>query len=304
MDYKRLYLKEKEDYFKLKNQTGGQEIGPFGSFPLIDEVYFWSRQMLEHMLIIHLAMTMQGEKLKIQSKELENEWKNFLKNNFYSKGIENVVDQIFLSEKDISKVNLDRESLNVLLDKTLNFNDELVRILESNEWVGWLYPSVAKHMKSEVEYFIRKVNGPAYKLEEEIQFCNQHNSEEIGATAQMLDPRDQGLIDIARSYALKEMSRISEDKSLSGTTSMGKPFPKKWSKSDESILKGLDKGEQVLLLKLSIDYGTELTNFAADTAMKIDQKNLSSIISPILAHHVYREFYRFSQTLKALQQKK
>lgn len=113
-------------------------------------------------------------------------------------------------------------------------------------------------------------------------FINQHNGEEIGTAEKLLDPAPENapLAEKARDFAFKTM--------------------KDWTEKDKQILQGMDVGEQATLLKLSIKYGDQLSKFAEQTGQLIDNKELKSIISPVLAHHSHREFVRFTDTLQKL----
>ena len=159
-------------------------------------------------------------------------------------------------------------------------------------------------MLQEAKYFNRKVNGPAFTISEEIKYSNHHHSTEMGATAQLIDPDDsqQAIIDVVRSYALKKMSVLRTTGSLTGVESAG-PFPRVWTAEEEAVLKGLKPTEETNLLMLSIRFSSELSDFAEQTGQKIEKNELKSIISPALAHHVHREFIRFTETLTQLQEK-
>ena len=73
-----------------------------------------------------------------------------------------------------------------------------------------------------------------------------------------------------------------------------------WSEADKKILHDMDVTEQATLLRVSLKYSQELTQMADELGMKIDNRQIKSIISPVLAFHVYREFARFTLTLQAL----
>ena len=284
-DYDR-YLKYKNKYMELKGdgrrrqQTAGAKNGPF---PIEDESHFWSRQMTEHALFLFLGLEDKGNSLKIEANQLFIAWKKFMKETFWEKGVDPKPDLITLTAEDLQKVGtVDVNDTLFLIDLSEKFQTKLLdQYLRKNEWVGWIFVSLAEHMQKETAYFKRKLTGPAFSQAEEIEFANQHHSEEMGATAQLLDPapENNATIEKVRSYATKTMAN--------------------WSPADLKILLGMDVTEQATLLKLSIDFGNELTKFAEETGQKIDNKQLKSIISPILAHHNHREFARFTQTLKS-----
>ena len=273
--YKKKYLDLRNDLHKL--QHGGNDV----LFPIEDEIHFWGRQMTEHLLFLHLGLEVTD--LKNEALQIHNLWKKFMEQNFWIKGVESELDLIVLSKNDLAKIgNIDTNKVLELINSTEKYQQKVINILKTNEWIGWIFTSLAEHMQKETEYFKRKISGPKYNADEEIKFINQHHGEEMGATAQFIDPAPENnmAIEKARSYATKTM--------------------KNWSKRDLEILQGLDITEKATLLKISIKYSTELTKFAKETGMKIDHKQFKSIISPILAHHVYREFDRFTKTLEML----
>ena len=109
----------------------------------------------------------------------------------------------------------------------MNTQNKVEAVLAKNIWIGWIFLSLIQHMQKETEYFRRKLEGPEYTEEEEIKFIDQHHAEEMGATAQLLDPapENQPVIDKVRSYALKTM--------------------KDWSPEDLKILKDIKFDLQV-----------------------------------------------------------
>jgi hypothetical protein len=306
-DYER-YLKYKKRYIDLKNNSRNnknQRGGAVNGNPLNDEIHFWGRQMMEHALFLYLGLEDGDHSLKKEAFNLCVKWKHFMHKNFYEKGIRVNIETIILSNEDLVKVdNMNIDRVNELITETGTFNKKIMGIMETGTWIGWIFYSMVEHMQGETDYFNRKINGPAYGVEEEIKYINEHHSTEIGATAQLIDPapEQQKIIDIARSYAMKTMSELKSGSSLSGTDAANEKFPRRWSPDDEKILKGLDITDQATFLRLSIQFSQELTDFAKDTGDKIDSKppQLKSVISPILAHHVHREFARFTETLNLL----
>ncbi len=301
------YLKYKKKYVDLKNRlnTKSQKGGHNGTiFPLDDEIHFWGRQMTEHVMILFLGLEDNDGKLKNKAFELYQRWKNFMTKTFYDNGVVVTIKTVFLTPEDLAKVNgrIKLSDVNDLIQQTISFKSEIINILEQGKWIGWIYPSLAKHMLQEAEYFNRKVNGPAFSLMEEIQFSNNHHSTEMGATAQLIDPEpsQQVIIDIVRSYALKKMSAMRTTGSLTGIES-SQPFPHVWTPEEEAVLQGLRPDEETNYLMLSLRFSEELEAFAEDTGQKIEKNMLKSTISPALAHHVHREFVRFTETLRQLQ---
>ena len=279
----------KEKHHKNLNHiifSGGSKLKSNRLFSIEDEIHFWGQQMMEHALFLHLGLEDTNEtNYKAEALKVHNKWKNFMNDNFKSNP-----QVITLSSQDVAKINIDLNKVKQLIDLTEKFNARVINVLKSGKWIGWIFISLAEHMQKETNYFNRKVFGPDLSKEEEIEFINTHHGEEMGATAQLIDPSEEKVIKIVQSYAHKSMSEIN----------FNTPFPKKWTKEDEKILKEHHPTDQVTLLVLSIRYGKELIQFAQDTGHKIDANQLKSVISPVLANHVLREFERFTQTLERL----
>lgn len=279
LKYKKKYMDAKQNIQKQNriSQSGGTAGTPF---PLEDEIHFWGRQMLEHMLFLFLGLEDYDYAFKNRSFKIHNDWNNFMKTCFWNRGIVPKSDLIVLGESDLKKLDkIDMSTLEQLLIETEKFQKDLLSVLGTGKWMGWIFPSLVEHMQKETDYFKRKINGPDFTASEEVKFINQHHGEEIGTTAQLIDPapENQPLIEKARSYATKTM--------------------KNWSADDLRILQGMDVGEQATILRLSSKYSNELVEFARETGQKIKANQLKSIINPILAAHVEREYMRFSITI-------
>lgn len=292
LKYKNKYLNLQKKLIRQRKQRGGAK-GMI--FPLEDEIHFWGRQLMEHTLFLYLGLEDGDHSLKNEAFELHQTWKKYMQSSFYDKGIIVNLTTIVLTKNDLAKItNIRIDQVNDLIEKTEVFTNKIIEILNTGLWIGWIFPWLAKHMLKETIYFKRKINGPEYSVDEEIHFANDHHAEELGVTAQLIDPEpaQQKIIDIVKSYVTITMSELKNNT---------EPFPKSWTAEDEAILKGLESSDQATFLALSIKYGDELTQFADDTGQKIESNQLKSIISPILAHHVHREFARFTETLKKLQ---
>ena len=315
------YLKYKKKYMDLRNSNYGmvggthQGMGAHGTFHKKDEIWFWSTQMTEHALFLFLGLEDPTQNLKKGALDLHNEWKGFMQSTFWDKNIgadsqkiyeadlnqtineanKNVgarnanasqtkpLEKCYLTEEDIKKIgNIDESKVRDLLERTIKFKENIVSILRTNVWIGWIFPSLAEHVLKEALYFKGKLDGQTMSADQEIKFINKHNMEEIGTTAQLIDPapENNALIEKARNFVQMKVQGID---------------PK-----ELKALQGMDYGEQAHMLDLSLRYSKELTKFAEETGRKIDNKELKSIISPILAHHVHREFGRFTMALEHL----
>lgn len=97
---------------------------------LPDDVAFWSRQLAEHALFLHLML--QDPQLKAQALALHNLWM-----------------QTMLTGGDISRP----------LSELLAFKRMVLARLERGEWLGWALPSFVQHILLEGDYFQRRLQG-------------------------------------------------------------------------------------------------------------------------------------------------
>lgn len=302
------YKKYKLKYINLQNRIRYQHGGANGYFPLNDEIHFWGRQLMEHALFLNLGLELKDGTIDLKQEALDmvSKWKNFLETNFYDHGIQVNKDTVFLPDDSLDKIReINIDELNKeYLEPMIKFNSKIVDMLNGGKWIGWIYPALASHMLEEALYFQRKISGNGYPVEEEIAFINKHHGEEMGATAQLIDPTEQATIDLVRSYAMKAMSKLINKQALSSDEiNADAELPENWTPEEEEILKGLGNPELNNLLILSIRYSKELTDFAIKTNQKVKNNELKSVIHPILGKHVYREFARFTETLNKINNK-
>lgn len=303
------YHKYKKKYIELKtniendfivNQRGGGQV-----FPLMDEIHFWARQLAEHALFLHLGL--EHAELKNQALSIHKKWTTFLSKNFYDRGINVTLDTVTLTPTDLTKVkNFSvKDFNNGMLTELIAFNQSVVDILKTGKWIGSIYLGLAEHMLSEAIYFQNKITGKTMTVAEEIAFINKHHGQEMGVTAQLINPSDdqQKIIDLVRSYAMKKMSEYLDGHALSlSSNEFVAEFPKKWTSDEERYLQSNEFTDELKAIELSIRYGDELIAFAKDTNQKIESNSLKSVINPILGKHAYREFVRFTETLRSISQ--
>lgn len=306
MDYRREYKYWKRKYLALKEGNGNKSKRQRGGAS-VDTIHFWARQMMEHCQFLFLGLEDSNYHLKEHAAQLRDDWTNFLKNTFYDKGIQVTPETVHLTEEDLKKVgNIDMEKPIKLVRDTIQFKNRVLNILKKGEWIGWIFQGMVEHMLNEANMFDRFLDGKPYTAEELIPFVNEHHATEMAATANLInpDPAQQYLIDVVRSYALCNMSFLKTNGSMAGPAPSDIAFPKNWTADDETVLKGLSPAEQATMLVISLRYSQEITDFAAVIGQKIDAKQLRSIIHPVLAHHVHREFIWFTKALQNLKTKK
>ncbi len=301
MDYRDEYKYWKKKYLTLK---GGKDTkNQRGGTASIDTIHFWARQMMEHCEFLFLGLEDANYNLKQHGAKLREAWKEFLDKTFYSRGIKVTLETIHLTQGDLQKVkDVPQTDVNKLLDQTVQYKQEILDAFKREKWIGWIFPGMVEHMIIEAKMFKRLVNAQPYSSAELIAFINDHHATELATTANLInpDPGQQYLIDVVRSYALRNMSFLKTNGSMAGPAQPGVTFPKDWTPQDEAVLKGLPAGEQATLLAISLKYSKEVTDFASKIGIMIDSKQLKSIIHPVLAHHVHREFVWFTELLEQL----
>ena len=234
-------------------------------FHMYDEAHFWSNQdIVEHPLFIHLLI--EDIPLKTQAMKLHQRGQVYMKKTYESKGINNY--KVFLDYKDTAKLfinDIDTKELRDLIKENKNLLLEIKKRLENGEWLGSAYPSFIDHLLLELGYLENVLTGNHYTTKEVLHFINVHNSGEVGVTAKLLDPAPEN------------------EGSLQTAQKLQKEFLK------------LDKEEQKMLEKLTLEKTKELNQFAEKTKQALKNKKLKSIIHPVLLDHVMREGTRIEK---------
>lgn len=278
MNYYQRYVKYKTKYMELRewlklneNMSGGNE--PFFSMP--DEIYFWGRQMMEHTSFLDLGL--HKEEYNKGARGISEKWKSYLQTQFWDKGImrANPDDKVFLEEAEIQRMdNISTDEVTKLIKLTLEYKRKLLNELNKNEWMGFIFAPMVEHMIKETEYFYNKISSQPFTYNDEIKFITVHHKTEMAATEKLIDP------------SLEELDNKIKNFIINMNT------------NDREIMEEMSEEEIRGLIITSWIMSGELTNlFKGEIMDKIDRKELKSIIPPVLAHHIYREFIRFTTTL-------
>lgn len=148
-----------------------------------DEIVFWSRQMSEHALFLHLGL--EKPDIKAEAKKLHEKWEKFRKSGH--------------SEKQLSS----------LLPELKSFKKRILNRLNNGEWLGWIFSLFADHILRELEFFEKKLKGHVSE-HEELLFWKRINQDHADFTAHLLDPQETKLIDKAQDTS-KRFHRMGED---------------------------------------------------------------------------------------------
>ena len=216
-----------------------------------DEIDFWSRQLSEHALFLHLGI--EDAPLKAKGLALHKEFEQF---------------------RALYKKNPDARAKSVfpVTKKLRAYKVEILTILNSGKWIGWIFPLFARHIILELDYFVDKLNNIKYTDKDEIAFWNVINGEHASFAAHLLDPSERDLF-------------------LKGD---------KLSQKFANVV----TSEAHMMRKISLTAAKELDDYNK-TAQKAQQKNeLKSIIHPVLLDHVIREGQRSIRMLNSLHDKK
>ncbi len=213
----------------------------------LDEVNFWARQMSEHALFLHLGI--EEPTLKKQGLALHKRFEAFRK---ALKQNPRIIGAIL-----------------PLTKKLRAYKMQVLKTLNSGQWIGWIFPLFARHIILELDYFVDKLNGIPYSDRDEITFWNIINGEHAGFAAHLLDPSE------------RELFTKGED----------------LSQKFENIV----KSEKEMMLQISLKAAKALDAYNKTAREAAGKNQLRSVIHPVLLNHVIREGQRSIKTLNSLQ---
>lgn len=127
---------------------------------LPDEIAFWSRQLSEHALFLHLGL--EKKTLKREALLLHNEWELFRAG----------------QPSDLLGMCSDLRAFKTLV------LDELQK-----GWCGWIYPLFVEHTRRELDMFVKHIQTNALD-EDELQHWLRFMAEHAAFAAHLLDPME------------------------------------------------------------------------------------------------------------------
>lgn len=148
----------------------------------LDDIHFWSRQLTEHALFLHLGL--EVEPYKTRAKALHDDWHR-------------------AREALTSATSLDaaKSIVSAPTKNLADFKTEALKQQRDGKWIGWLFPLFIDHMLRELGYFVARVwlGGlpPDQTYCANVSFMQEHAE----FAAHLLDPGAVELIAPARAVA-------------------------------------------------------------------------------------------------------
>lgn len=145
-----------------------------------DEISFWSRQMSEHALFLHLGL--EEPTLKQTAYYMHQQWEQ------NRRRWEQVDPTVAASEA------------RYLAAELRAFKVQVYQTLLKGTWLGWLWPTFVDHTRRELDFFVSRLNGQSTVRKdtcEQLRFMAEH----AAFAAHLLDPSEAQLI-----YAAMEQS--------------------------------------------------------------------------------------------------
>lgn len=183
-------LVAKPNVFRNKQDPERYRSIKIGFREAIDEIQFWSRQLSEHALFLHLGL--EEPSLKLRGKMLHNQFETFRKH---------------MNSRNLAYIL-------PLTKKLRDYKVDVLTALNSGKWIGWIYPGFAKHITLELDYFVDKLNGIPYSDQDEIAFWNMINSDHAAFAAHLLDSSERELFEKADALSQKISNIVKTEKDM------------------------------------------------------------------------------------------
>lgn len=162
----------------------------FGATPPVDydnEIEFWSRQLSEHALFVHLGILDQP--LRIRALELHQAWEEYRK-----------------IRKNLPPREINGRALALAID-TKSFLSHVYDRLAKGQWIGWLWPLFIDHIRREGDYFIDVMQHKAHDAESTCKTWIVFMAEHAAFAAHLLDPTEAQKIRQATTF-IGEFERL------------------------------------------------------------------------------------------------
>lgn len=95
----------------------------------------------------------------------------------------------------------------------LVYQKDILSIMNTGKWIGWLWPTFIEHITMEMEYFLTRISLQPPTCDEEIAFWNHVNSEHAIMAAQLLDHTEEQLHATAMNLS-KEIGELTSEANM------------------------------------------------------------------------------------------
>jgi|GEM_PF-2598313 len=153
------------------------------------EINFWSKQLSEHALFLHLGLEDTNATLKNRALALHKKFESFRRD-------------------------MKLDAILPLCKELRGFKEEVLNRLVKGEWIGWIFPLFARHILLELDYFVDKLNGIVYSDREEVVFWDVINCEHAGFAAHLLDPTERDLSRKGNRFSKKFERLVRSEKDM------------------------------------------------------------------------------------------
>lgn len=199
----------------------------------MDDRTFWTEQIKEHILFIYLML---------EDKEYKNKTLEYMK--IWKKPEKWIDDDWVKNTEDL-----------------LQFQRDIMEVLSTGKWLGWIFYSFLEHICDETEFAIKKVREIDMSDKEEVMFWKDVIKDHSSLDIHLLDPSEE-----------KYISTIEDIK---------------------NNISGLDPESKSYIL-MTYQYAEELDKFHQG----LQNKEVKLIIHPLLLQHMIREEDRAKDELK------
>lgn len=233
-------------------------------FSYTDEYLFWIHQMGEHAFFLYLALSDYAiEDEGFQ--ELRERGLQFYHDVEPEEGILN------------PQVGPEFSEVNTWLDQLKEWKIQVKEAILASDWLGFGFPSVIDHYLLELDFYRAKLEEAitgerVISVEDEIAFWTKIAADHAATIARLLDPKE-------REY-YKQLNHLN----------------------DQLFELGQSNDELDLFIQLSQQHQEELNDIFQDVYVGIENKDILSIIHPMLLAHIIREGKRAELALEQLSQ--
>lgn len=155
-----------------------------------DHIKFWSRQLSEHALFLHLGL--EEQPFKDQGLELHKKFEQF-RDTMSDETLQNILP---------------------LAKELRDYKINVLTTLNSGKWLGWIFPQFARHIILELDYLVDKLNAIKYSDKDEVAFWNVINGEHAGFAVHLLDPSERKLFDQGDKLSKKIGKIVKSEKEM------------------------------------------------------------------------------------------